>query len=103
MKLSAEELSILASFTCGINTRAEGQRLTHRLLPIGKPYGSIFSEGARTRLYWCEQPAEACMLVCAFRDLGDAAALYRDLQGTGEYVVWRRSNLEPIRSCCGMS
>ena len=105
MKLSAEELSILANFTCGVNTRAEGQRLGQRLIPVGKQrLMLIYSDGRRIRVYWCSHPADACMLLCAFRDMGDTAALFRDLEGSGEYVVWRRSLLEPQnRSCCGVT
>ena len=103
MKLNAEEIAIRSNFTCGVKTRADGQRLGQRLIAVGKPYAPIYSDGFRTRLYWCSLPADACLLLCAFRDMGDAAALYRDLEGTGEYVVWRRSGQESARSCCGVS
>ncbi len=102
-KLGAEGMSILSNFTCGVDTRAAGQRLGQRLIAVGEPYAPIFSDGSRIRLYWCSLPADACVLLCAFRDMGDEAALYRDLEGVGEYVVWRRSGTGPARSCCGVS
>ena len=103
MKLNAGEITILSNFTCAVSTRSEGQRLGQRLIAIGKPYAPIYSDGFRIRLYWCSQPADACLLLCAFRDMGGAAALYRDLEGTGVYVAWRRSGQESARSCCGVS
>ena len=102
-ELCAEEIAILGNFTCAVNTRADGQRLAQRLIAVGKAYAPIYSDAHRIRLYWCSQPADACILLCAFRDVGGAAALYRDLVNTGEYVVWRRSGQEPVRSCCGVS
>ena len=103
MKLNAEEIGILSNFTCSVSTRADGQRLGQRLTAVGRPYAPIYSDGFRIRVYWCSQPADACLLLCAFRDTGDEAALFRDTEGSGEYVVWRRSGQESVRSCCGVS
>ena len=102
-ELCAEEIAILGNFTCAVNTRADGQRLAQRLIAVGKSYAPIYSDVYRIRLYWCSQSADASVFMCAFTGVGDAAALYRDLEGTGTYVVWGRGGQGPVRSCCGVS
>ena len=86
MKHQAEELAVLANFTHTVNDPAEGARVAARLDPIGRR-GEIYRSHARTRLYWTHDPACACILLTAFRDLGDFAALFRDKQNVNEYVV----------------
>ena len=102
MKLSAEELATLANFTHTVNDPAEGASVAARLDPIGKPWGyAFYVTHSRTRLYWTRDPACACILLNAFRDLGDFAALFRDKQNLNGLVICRRSLLEPQnRSCC---
>ena len=106
MKLEAEELGILANFSCTVNNHAEARRVAARLDPITPPGRSeVYVTHSRTRLYWTRCPACACILLHAFRDLGDFAALFRDRQNLIEFVVCRRSLLlEPqSRSCCGVA
>lgn len=104
MKLEAEELATLADHSCTLKNHAEGHRMAFRLDPVGKPQGEIFVTNSRTRLYWTRDPASACLLLNAFRDLGDFATLFRDRQNLNEFVVCRRSLLEPHnRSCCGVA
>ena len=104
MKLEAEELGILANFSCTVNNHAEARRVAARLDPIGPVAGrgEIYVTHSRTRLYWTRDPACACILLNAFRDLGDFAALFRDRENLIEFVACRRSLLlEPQnRSCC---
>ena len=101
--LEVEELAILANFTHTVNDPAEGARVAARLDPIGRR-GEIYRSHARTRLYWTRCPACACILLNAFRDLGDFAALFRDKQNLDECVTCRRSLLEPQnRSCWGFT
>ena len=102
MKLQAEELGILAKFSCTVNNHAEARRVAARLDPITRVQGEVYVTHSRTRLYWTRCPACACILRNAFRDLGDFAALFRDKQNLSEFVICRRSLLGPQnRSCCG--
>ena len=106
MKLEVEELATLAHFTCTVNNHAEARRVAARLDPIGPVAGrgGIYVTHSRTRLYWTRCPACACILLNAFRDLGDFAALFRDKQNLNEFAICRRSLLEPQnRSCCGVA
>ena len=105
MKLEAEELGILANFSCTVNNHAEARRVAARLDPITRVQGDLYVTHSRTRLYWTRCPSCACILLHAFRDLGDFAALFRDRQNLIEFVARRRSLLlEPQnRSCCGVA
>ena len=102
MKLEAEELGILANFSCTVNNHAEARRVAARLDPITRVQGDLYVTHCRTRLYWTRCPSCVCILLHAFRDLGDFAALFRDRQNLIEFVARRRSLLlEPQnRSCC---
>ena len=95
MKLEAEELAILANCTWTVNDPAEGARVAATLDPIGKPRGDVYVTHSRTRLYWTRCPACACVLLNAFRDLGDFAALFRDRQNFNERMICRRTLLQP--------
>ncbi len=106
MKLEAEELATLANFAYTVNDPVEGRRVAARLDPIGPVAGrgEVYVTHSRTRLYWTRDPACACILLNAFRDLGDFAALLRDKENLNEYVICRRTLLEPQnRSCCGVT
>ena len=102
MKLEAEELAILANFSCTVDNHAEAPAVAARLDPVSRlARGEIYATHSRTRLYWTRCPACACILPNAFRDLGDSAALFRDKQNLNEFAICRRSLLEPQNgSCC---
>ena len=101
MKLEVEELATLANFTCTVNNHAEARRVAARLDPTTRVQGEVYVTRSGTPLYWTRCPACACILLNAFRDLGDFAALFRDQQNLNEFVICRRSLLEPQnRSCC---
>ena len=104
MGLLPEELSILANFTCSVNTRADGERMAARLGPVGRPQRTFYTNTARIRLYWTRDPAAACVLLSAFRGMGGESALFRDMEGVGEFVVSRRGG-SPLatRNCCGVT
>ena len=102
MKLEAEELGILANFSCTVNNHAEARRVAARLDPIGPVAGrgEVYVTHSRTRLYWTRCPACACILLNEFRDLGDFAALLSDKQNLNEFAICRRSLLEPQNTRC---
>ncbi len=102
MQLGAEELATLANFACAVNSHAEGQRMAAPLAPIGEQ-GALYDANARNRFYWTRCPACACVLLNAFRGIGDFVALYRDKKALHEYLICRRSLHSEARSCCGVT